>query len=178
MKTAKALLLPRLLRWATYLAMAVVFATALWGLAGSFEFAWKTSFFRIEGEAEDMEMIQALPPWLRVIAICMPAAALLYALWRLASLLALIGAGQVFSAPAANHLRSFGVWLLTATLMENLAVPLLNLTHTLLADLRGAVKFDITSNDIWNMFLSLLFMLVARVLADAYELAEENRQFI
>jgi hypothetical protein len=158
--------------------MAVVLSTALWGLAGSFEFAWKTSFLQIQGEAEDMEMLEALPAWLRLLAICTPAAALLYALWRLAALLKLIAAGQVFSAPAANHLRSFGVWLLTATLMENLAVPLLHLGHTLLSDLHGSVKFGFTSNDIWNMFLSLLFMLVARVLADAYELAEENRQFI
>lgn len=123
--------------------------------------------------------IEGLPAWLRGVAVVIPALAFVYAMARLAGLLRLAARNEVFSAPAAAHLRSFGVWLLVATVAGKL-LPLA--AHVL--DLwwyrggHGNVQFTLTSDDFWNLFVSTLFMLVARVLSEAYRIAEENRQFI
>jgi hypothetical protein len=171
--------LPIGLRWATYGAMAWILAGSLWELASPQEVTLQWAAVRLAAELET-SVPGDWPLWLRALAIGASTAPLLYALWRLAALLRLAAHGAVFSAPAAAHLRSFGLWLLIATLVESFFPGLLQLVRYAVSDLAGTFKltWTLASSDIWNVFLSALFMLVARVLSDGYRLAEENRQFI
>ena len=127
----------------------------------------------------DTPDIQTLPADLRAVAVVVPALCFAYAMWQLAGLLRLAARNEVFSAPAAVYLRRFGVWLLITTLADKLALAAAKILDFFLNHGgRGSLKFSLSSEDIWNVFLSALFMLVARVIADAYRIAEENRQII
>lgn len=131
------------------------------------------------GVSFDTPGVETLPAGLRALAVIVPALCFAYAMWQLAGLLRLAARNEVFSAPAASYLRRFGVWLLITTLadkLSGLAAKFLDLF--LNHGGHGSVQLSASSEDFWNIFLSTLFMLVARVLSDAYRIAEENRQII
>src|SRR5262249_17910566 len=107
------------------------------------------------------------------------ALAFAYSMMQLAGLLNLAANGAVFSAPAANYLRRSGLWLLITTLSGKVMPLLAQLLNVWVSrPAHGSISLGASSNDVWNIFLSALFMLVARVLADAYRIAEENRQIV
>jgi hypothetical protein len=168
--------LPIALRWATWLAIGGILMGSLWELLypQGVEWGW-TAMLTTQFETD---LPVDMPFVLRGLSTGLATAPLVYALLRLAALLGLATRGEVFSAPASAHLRSFGLWLLIATLAQSLIPVLLQFAHFWAADLGGTIKFEFSSSDVWNVFLSALFMLVARVLSDGYRLAEENRQFI
>ncbi|HKE94226.1 MAG TPA: DUF2975 domain-containing protein [Povalibacter sp.] len=120
-----------------------------------------------------------LPAWIRVPAIAAPAACFAYAMWQLARLLQFVARGEVFSAPAAGYLRACGLWLLITTLTGTLLPFVLQALNVWLTHPAHA-EFGLTmsSQEVWNIFISAIFMLVARVLSDAYRIAEDNRQII
>lgn len=120
-----------------------------------------------------------LPFGLRALLMMVPALTFAYSMWQLARLLKLAADGEVFSAPAAHYLRSFGVWLLITTLLHVfLGFVIKGLYLWLSAAEHGQLDLSLNSRNVWNIFISALFMLVARVLADAYAIAEENKQII
>jgi hypothetical protein len=120
-----------------------------------------------------------LPLPLRLIVTVTPALTFAYAMWQLAKLLKLAAAGEVFSAPAGTYLRRFGVWLLVTTVLQvALSFVVKGLYYWLTGAEHGELNFVLHSSNLWNLFISLLFMLVARVLADAYAIAEENKQIV
>jgi hypothetical protein len=177
MQSGKYAALPIALRWATWAAIACVTVGALWELLypRAVEWAWPAVVLTAK---VGTDLPADLSLWLRALSISLAIVPLVYALLRLAALLGLAIRGEVFSAPAAAHLRSFGLWLLIATLARSLFPELLQLATLWMANFEGSIKVEFSSDDIWNVFLSALFMLVARVLSDGYHLAEENRQFI
>jgi hypothetical protein len=177
MQSRKYATLPSVLRWITYLAMGCIVLGALWELLypQAVELRWPAVLLTAN---IGTDLPADLPFWLRAASISLATVPLVYALLRLAALLGLAIRGEVFSAPAAAHLRSFGLWLLIATLAQSLFPELLQLATLWVADFEGTLKVEFSSDDTWNVFLSALFMLVARVLSDGYRLAEENRQFI
>jgi len=127
----------------------------------------------------DAMQVGAMSWPLRAIVFVLPALAFAYAMFQLAALLSLAARDQVFSPPAAVHLRRFGLWLLITTLAGNLLPGIAQALHLLLTrSEHGQLGFSLSSADLWNIFISAVFMLVARVLADAYRIAEENRQII
>jgi hypothetical protein len=116
---------------------------------------------------------------LRMLVTVVPALTFAYAMWQLAKLLKLASAGEVFSSPAAAYLRSFSVWLLVTTVLQvSLGFIVKGLYLWLSGAEHGRLELAAESSDLWNLFLCALFMFVARVLADAYVLAEENKQII
>jgi hypothetical protein len=177
MQNRKYAALPVGLRWATCLAIGCIVAAALWQLLypKAVELKWPAILLAAKVETS---LPADLPFWLRALSISFATGPLVYALLRLAALLGLATRGEVFSAPASAHLRSFGLWLLIATLAQSLFPALLQFALYWATDLEGTINIELSSDDAWNVFLSALFMLVARVLSDGYRLAEENRQFV
>jgi len=166
-------ILPRLLRWAALAAAAVV---AVAGLVSVLRPGYSASLGGVYlGILTDVPA-QA-PAWLRGLATLIPAGAFIYAMLQLAALLRLVERGEVFSEPAARYLRRFGIWLLVATLAGVLLPLAAQVINSAIHGVRE-IRIELSSRDFWNVFLSALFMLVARVLSDAYRLAEENRQII
>jgi cell division protein FtsW (lipid II flippase) len=165
--------LPRVLRWA---ALAAAVAIGLAALVGAVRPDYATAVGGLHVNVETSVPAGAAW-WLRAFATVLPAAAFVFAMVQLATLLDLIARGEVFSPPAARYLRRFGVWLLVATLAGVVCPFLAQLVHNLTHGI-SKLELALSSRDVWNVFLSALFMLVARVLSDAYRLAEENRQII
>jgi hypothetical protein len=98
---------------------------------------------------------------------------------QLAGLLQLAARGEVFSPPAANYLRRCGLWMLITTLAGSLLPFLVQGMHQWLTHPEhGEVGLTISSKDVWDIFIAAVFMLVARVLSDAYRIVEDNRQII
>lgn len=166
-------ILPRLLRW-TALAAALLIALA--ALVSVFQPGFSADLGPVHLGVLTHVPAQA-PVWLRALATLLPAAAFVIAMLQLAALLKLVDRGEVFSEPASRYLRRFGVWLLVATLVGVLCPFAAQAIHYAMIG-GGDLKLELSSRDGWNVFLSALFMLVARVLSDAYRLAEENRQII
>jgi hypothetical protein len=127
----------------------------------------------------DDSNVNGLPSPLRAVVTVVPALTFAYAMWQLAKLLKLAASGDVFSAPAAAYLRSFGVWLLVTTVLQVSLGFVVRAIYLWLSDAEhGRLDLTLHSSNLWNVFISALFMLVARVLADAYVIAEENKQII
>lgn len=165
-------ILPRILRWA---AVGAAVFIGLGALVSVLQPDYSASLGGIHLHVDTD--VPAVPWWLRAPATLLPTAAFVFAMAQLAALLKLVERGEVFSEPASRYLRRFGVWLLVATLAGVLFPFAAQAIHNLMVGVRE-LKLELSSRDAWNVFLSALFMLVARVLSDAYRLAEENRQII
>jgi hypothetical protein len=138
----------------------------------------RTLFGIVSLDSHTVNSIELSAP-LRALSALPTALAFAYSMAQLAGLLGLAARGEVFSAPAANYLRRAGLWLLITTLAGKVMPFLATLLQLWLSrPAHGEITLGASSNDVWNIFLSALFMLVARVLADAYRIAEENRQII
>jgi hypothetical protein len=87
-----------------------------------------------------------------------------YGLYRLARLMRLYERGDLFDATAAGHLRSFALCLF--------ARQLINSALSLLAG------DAIAGPGLWPMFLSLVLLLLAGVIADAHAVKRENDRYI
>lgn len=166
-------ILPRVLRWAAIAAAIVIGVGALLSVLQP---GYSASLGDLHLDVSS-DVPAAASWWLRAPATLLPAAAFAFAMAQLAALLKLVERGEVFSEPASRYLRRFGVWLLVATLAGVLFPFAAQVIHNLMVGVRE-LKLELSSRDAWNVFLSALFMLVARVLSDAYRLAEENRQII
>jgi len=171
-------MLPRVLRVLTWFAIFTTLVLALLGILGP-ELGEGLQLLGVELRLDVTNQYVSYPWYLRILVIGAPAVALAYALVRLALLLGHAARGQVFSAPASGHLRSFGLWLLMSTLADILLpVPAQVMNHLLQASETFKFSFAFNAEVVWKVFLSTLVMLLARVLSDAYQLAEENRQFV
>ena len=170
--------LPRTLRVLAWFAIVVTILLALLGILGP-ELGENLRLVGLELRFDAINQYVSYPWYLRVLVIGVPAAAMAYALARLVLLLGHAARGQVFSAPASGHLRSFGLWLLLSTLADILLpVPTQVMNHLLQASETFEFSLTFDTEVVWKVFFSTLVMLLARVLSDAYQLAEENRQFV
>ncbi len=76
-------------------------------------------------------------------------------------------------------LAQFGVWLLITTVLQVVLGAIVKGGYLWLSGAEhGRLDLTLDSSALGNVFISALFMLVARVLADAYVIAEENKQII
>ena len=171
-------LLPRALRAVVWLSVPFIAFSALLGAFGP-EVADGITLANVTLRADVSNQYANYPWYLRLLMFIPPALAMAYAMARLAALLTYAARGEVFSAPASGHLRGFGLWLLISTLSEVL-LPVVAQGLNGLAQSPEAfsISFKFDSEIIWKVFFSTLIMLLARVLSDAYRLAEENRQFV
>ena len=170
--------LARLFRVVVWLSAAFAIASGIVGAFGP-EVAKVIKVSNLALQVDATNQYASYPWYLRVLLFIPPALAMAYAMARLAALLGCAIRSQVFSAPASGHLRSFGVWLLISTLADIfLPLPVEVLNVLLQSPEAFTIGFNFGNEGLWNVFFSTLIMLLARVLSDGYELAEENRQFI
>jgi hypothetical protein len=105
--------------------------------------------------------------------------AFLYGLYRLVCLMRLFEQGEFFSVPATRHLRAFACSLLLGTLagcllpaIEIAIARLVGLSHA------NAVSIDLDASDVWMLLTSTVFFLIAWILGEARQLAEDNQLII
>jgi hypothetical protein len=126
----------------------------------------------------DMDSFDYAHPWTMPVVEGPSVLLLFYGLLRLVRLMRLYEAGLVFDPQAASHLRVFAWCLFGSQVAEFGSETVLRLTMYILMPQIRPVPLRINTQELWSVFMSVLVLLLARVLSQAYLIAEENKQII
>jgi hypothetical protein len=118
-------------------------------------------------------------PWLTLICCVLLSAIYLYGLYRLVRLMQLFERGEFFSTVATHHLRAFAFSLLVGTVTGCLfpaivlaAARLFGFNHI------AAVTITMDGSDAWMILISSLFFVIAWIMSEARQLAEDNQLIV
>jgi hypothetical protein len=118
-------------------------------------------------------------PWLTLVYCVLVSLIYLYGLYRLVLLMRLFERGEFFSIAATHHLRAFAFSLLAGTVTGFLLPPvtlaiarLLGLNHI------TAVTLSLDGSDAWMILISTLFFVIAWIMGEARQLAEDNQLIV
>ncbi|HSI60575.1 MAG TPA: DUF2975 domain-containing protein [Ideonella sp.] len=101
------------------------------------------------------------------------------ALWQLWQLFGRYRLGEVFSLRAVAHLRRFACWLLALAVAGPLVRALMSVAISLDNPVgKRMLRLDLSSNDYQLLLFAAVFLTVARVMAEALRVADENREFV
>ncbi|RUL74940.1 DUF2975 domain-containing protein [Dyella choica] len=165
----------RWLRYAAIAMMAVVAATDValsWLGMGKHELAWISLHAEtptaLAGHSK-LALLDAL-----VISLFF-----LYALYRLVRLMRRFEQGDFYSLSTTRHLRAFACALLLGTL-AGCALPAVEIAIARLAGLSNAhaVSIDLDASDVWMLLISTVFFVIAWILGEARQLAEDNQLIV
>jgi hypothetical protein len=103
----------------------------------------------------------------------------LYGLYRVVRLMRLFEQGDFFSTAAARHLRAFALSLLVGTIADCLLPPV----ELIVARVAGAIQLHavsvkLDSSDVWMILISGMFFVIAWIMGEARQLAEDNQLII
>ncbi|HSI47031.1 MAG TPA: DUF2975 domain-containing protein [Ideonella sp.] len=117
--------------------------------------------------------------WRMVAASLWPMSLAWAVLWQLWALFGHYRLGAVFAAPAVRHLRRLG-WLMLAYALSQ---PLAGAAMTVAVSLDNPVgtrqvQLSFGSDDYAGLLMALVFMAIAKVMAEAARVAAENEQFV
>ena len=174
----------RLLAWVCTVAipiipvgLAVLWFTMDWWVFG----AGKATGFR-PWQGPDFAIPQPIPDYslaLGFLASMLPGSLMVYAVWHLRALFGLYGQGQIFTAKNAMHLRRFALAVLGMTL----AGPVSN-TLVILALTYGnpvgqrMLSISFSSSQLVVLFMGVMFLVIAWVMDEGRELAEDQAQIV
>ncbi len=125
-----------------------------------------------------MDSFDYAHPWTMPVVEVPSVALLFYGLLRLVQLTRLYESGRVFDQRAASHLRVFAWCLFASQVMEFSSETILRFTMWATMPHIRPVPLRINTQQLWSVFLSVLVLLLARVLSQAYLIAKENEQII
>lgn len=118
-------------------------------------------------------------PWLTLIDCVLLSWVYLYGLYRLVLLMRRFERGEFFSIAATHHLRAFAFSLLLGTVAGFLLPPvalaiarLFGLNHI------NAVTLSLDGSDVWMILISTLFFVIAWIMGEARQLAEDNQLIV
>lgn len=171
----------RVSRKARWLRHAVV-ATIVAVLFGNALLAWRS----IANHPDALRVLQIDAPasltghpWLTLIYCALLSAIYLYGLYRLVLLMRLFERSEFFSLMATHHLRAFAFSLLLGTVAGFMLPPialviarLLGLNHI------NAVTLSLDGSDAWMILISTLFFVIAWIMGEARQLAEDNQLIV
>ena len=100
-------------------------------------------------------------------------------LYALVKLMRRFEQGEFFSVRTVRHLRTFAFSLLLASVASVVLPPLILLAARLLGvDHVTSVGVGVDSGDIWQGLISAVFFIVAIILGEATQLAEDNQWIV
>jgi len=116
----------------------------------------------------------------RIVAVSLCSMALAWAvLWQLWSLFGHYRQGAVFAAPAVRHLRRLGWLMLAHALSQPLAGALMTVAVSMDNPAgKRQLQLSFGSDDYAGLLMALVFVAIARVMAEAARVAAENEQFV
>lgn len=168
----------RMARWFGYavagmmVAIVLVDAALLWLGMGKHQAAWVSLQATIPNTLAGHQSLALLD--------CIVISAIfLYGLYRLLRLMHLYQQGEFFGLDAIRHLRAFALSLLAGTLAGCL-LPALETAMARLAGLSHAasVSIDLDASDVWMILISFVFFVIAWILGEARQIAEDNQSII
>jgi hypothetical protein len=102
-----------------------------------------------------------------------------WALWSLARLFACYARGSVFGAEPLRHLSNVAVALFWSVLADFLAqAPITALLSWHLGPHHRTISLSIGSDDVSRLFIAGAVLVIARVMAEARRVADENAGFV
>lgn len=134
------------------------------------------------GNLQASAILAPLQLWQRVAAAAVtavPLVLLLMGVWQAKRCFAQFAAGQLFTAQATGHLRSFAGWMASAALAAIVAGAATSVLLTL-QNPPGMryLAVGISSTHVFSFFFAALVWLMADVMRQAQALAEENAHFV
>lgn len=128
------------------------------------------------------ELNDAVPLQFRLMALVAalgPTAFTMWALWSLRRLFLLYAKGEVFSAHALSALNQVAVALFASVIVTFAAGAPISLALTWA---RGAhhreISLSFGSGDVTTLFIAGVVLVIARVMAEAGRMADENAKFV
>jgi hypothetical protein len=165
-------------RWLRYLIVAVMLLLVLGNIVLAWPGGWdiSSSMFDL---TRSITGPLANHPRLFLIENALVSLVYLAGLYRLVRLMRLFEQGEFFSVLAVAHLRAFALSLLLATVV-GCALPALELwvAHLMGSEHVTAIAVAVDSSDLWQGFISALFFVVAVILGEARQLAEDNQLIV
>ena len=165
-------------RWLRYAALATMLAIAavdldlVWLGMGRHGLAW------IALEAQ-------VPPalaghaQLALLDVLLVSWVFLYGLYRLVRLMRLFEQGEFFSIASIRHLRAFACTLLVGTLAGcGLPAVEIAVAHWAGFDHANAVSLGLDASDLWMLLISTVFFVIAWILGEARQLAEDHQLIV
>ena len=174
----------RVLKWACTLAipliplgLALLWATVDWWLFGG----GKGVGIRL-WENGDIPVPQPVPVSSQILGYLssmLPGGLLVYALWQLRVLFGLYGDGRIFTAENTRRLRRFAQAILGLTLIGPLANTLIILALTF-GNPPGhrMLSIGVSSSQAITLFLGAMFLVIAWIMDEGREMAEEQAQIV
>lgn len=108
-----------------------------------------------------------------------PTALAMWALWSLARLFSCYARGQVFSTAPLNHLNNLAVALFASVIADLVAqLPITALLSWHLGPHHRYLSLSIGSDDVSRLFVAGAVLVIARVMAEARRVADENAGFV
>ena len=123
--------------------------------------------------------LAAWQQWSAKLVSALPAALFAAALWQVCRFAALYEAGDAFPAGAGAHLKRFGYLLLglaVAQILTGMALSVLLSIH--LPEGQRMLAIGISSANLATLIVAVLVMLIARLLDEAFTVAEDSRSII
>lgn len=165
-------------RWLRYAILAVMLAAVLVNAL----LAWRNLLHHQALGGWPWLDISAQPaghPRLAVLMCLSLSMIYLYGLYRLLLLMRLFEQGEFFSIGATGHLRVFAGTLLVGTIV-GCVLPAVALAVMHMAGLNHdtSVSLQLDGSDVWMILVSTLFFVIAWILSEARQLAEDNQLIV
>ena len=106
-----------------------------------------------------------------------PLVPFLFALWRLAEMLARVAKGALFTPGVMSGLRGFAFWLMLSA-MASIVVPVLVAASAVAGAGAGRVPIKLDIGDLLYLISAAVFFLVARMLGEAARIDAELREIV
>jgi hypothetical protein len=168
----------RFTRWVAWASMLGYTANEIWLVIGLWPNALAWTGVAGMSLALDLDDFQAAHHWAMLLADGPAWAILMFGLWRLSLLMRLYEQGRLFDPAAVVYLRQFSVTLVASLIYYFLADPVIRVVFDLMHPHGPKAEIAMHSRDLWNIYISVVFLLLSRVISQAYLIAEDNSKIV
>jgi hypothetical protein len=170
--------LARATRWVAWISMLGYTLNEIWLAIGLWPNALAWAGVPGMSLALDLDSFQDKNHWAVLMADGPAWAIMMFGLWRLSMLMRLYEQQLLFDPRTVVYLRQFAVALVANRVFYFLADPAIRLVYDLAHPHGPKAEIALHSSDLWNIYISLVFLLLSRVIAEAYLIAEDNAQIV
>jgi hypothetical protein len=170
--------LARATRWLAWAAMVGYTLSEAWLLVGLWPNALAWTGVPHMSLSLDLDSFQEKNHWAPLMAEIPAWVIMMFGLARLSALMRLYERNQPFDPRAVVFLRQFAIALVANRVFYFLADPAIRLIYDLAHPLGPKAEIALHSSDLWDIYISVVFLLLSRVIAKAYFIAEDNSQIV
>jgi len=174
----KLVALARSARWMAWAAMLGYLAALAWAVLARFPNA--LAWVGVDGMSLELDLddFRNRHRWAVLLTDGPADIVMTFGLLRLSMLMRLYEQGKLFDSRAVVYLRQFSNALVGSQVYSFLMDPLLRIIVRMQHPPGEKIVAEFHSSDMWMIYISVLFVLISRVVAEAYFIAEDNAQIV